>query len=64
MRLYEKIISVYPELASYDFAFGAITLSNNSDGNGDYISKWEHPTLPRPTEEQLTQIAAQQGATP
>jgi hypothetical protein len=26
---------------------------NDSDGKGDYIAKWEHPTLPRPTEEQL-----------
>jgi len=23
------------------------------DGNGDYIAKWDHPTLPRPTEDQL-----------
>ena len=53
MTLYEKIIQLYPELEGYDFAFGAITLQNDSDGKGDYIAKWEHPTLPRPTEEQL-----------
>jgi len=53
MNLYEKIIALYPELVDYDFAFGEITLSNDSDGKGDYIAKWEHPTLPRPTEEQL-----------
>ena len=51
MNLYDKIISIYPELANYDFARGAITLQNN--GNGDYIAKWEHPTLPRPTDEEL-----------
>jgi len=51
MTLYEKIISIYPELANFDFASGVITLQN--DGNGDYIAKWEHPTLPRPTQEQL-----------
>jgi len=28
-------------------------LQNDLDGRGDYIAKWEHPTLPRPTEEQL-----------
>ncbi len=56
MTLYEKIISIYPELANYDFAFGAITLQNDSDGKGDYIAKWEHPTLPRPTDEQLGAI--------
>lgn len=53
MTLYEKIISFYPELANFDFASGIIALQNDSDGRGDYIAKWEHPTLPRPTEEQL-----------
>jgi hypothetical protein len=53
MTLYEKIISIYPELATYDFAKRTITLQNDSDGKGDYIAKWEHPTLTRPTEEQL-----------
>jgi len=52
MSLYEKIIALYPELTDYDF-YTVITLQNDSDGNGDYIAKWEHPTLPRPTEEQL-----------
>ena len=51
MNLYEKILTIYPELANYDFAFGAITLQN--DGNGDYIKEWNHPTLARPTDEQL-----------
>jgi hypothetical protein len=56
--LYEKIISIYPELDVDDikqnpFFNGLITLQNDSDGKGDYIAKWEHPTLPRPTEEQL-----------
>lgn len=53
MSLYNKIISLYPELANFDFAKGIITLQNDSDGRGDYIAKWEHPTLARPTEEQL-----------
>ena len=52
MTLYEKIIQIYPELTDRDF-FTVITLQNDSDGKGDYIAKWEHPTLPRPTEEQL-----------
>ena len=51
MTLYEKIISIYPELANFDFASGVITLQN--DGNGDYIAKWEHLTLARPTDEEL-----------
>lgn len=53
MTLYEKIIQLYPELEGYDFALGSIRIQNDSDGRGDYIAKWEHPTLPRPTEEQL-----------
>ena len=31
-------------------------LQNDSDGRGDYIAKWEHPTLAKPTEEQLAGI--------
>ncbi len=56
MSLYNKIIKLYPELASFDFASGVITLQNDSDGRGDYIAKWEHPTLAKPTEEQLAGI--------
>ena len=52
MMLYDKIKIIYPELTDYDFVT-VITLQNDSDGRGDYIAKWEHPTLPRPTEEQL-----------
>ena len=52
MTLYEKIIAIYPQLTQIDF-MTVITLQNDSDGRGDYIAKWEHPTLARPTEEQL-----------
>ena len=53
MTLYEKIIALYPELADYDFADGDITLQNDSNGKGDYIKEWNHPTLAKPTQEQL-----------
>ena len=61
MTLYNKIISIYPELASTIDANGKlvftfsefITLQNDSDGKGDYIAKWEHPTLAKPTDEEL-----------
>ena len=52
MTLYEKIKSIYPELTDHDF-MTVIALQNDSDGKGDYIAKWEHPTLSRPTVEQL-----------
>jgi len=56
MTLHNKIITLYPELATYDFANGDIKLQNDSNGHGEYIAKWEHPTLQRPTDEQLAQI--------
>ena len=52
MTLYEKIIALYPNLTQEDFVT-SIRLQNDSDGRGDYIAKWDHTTLPRPTEEQL-----------
>lgn len=52
MTLYDKIKSIYPSLEDKDF-LTVITLQNDSDGKGDYIAKWEHPTLPRPTEQEL-----------
>ena len=52
MTLYEKIKTIYPELTEQDFE-KYIILQNDSDGKGDYIAKWEHPTLAKPTTEQL-----------
>jgi hypothetical protein len=52
MNLYEKIMALYPELTAQDF-LTTIRLQNDSDGRGDYIASWEHPTLARPTDEEL-----------
>lgn len=52
MTLYDKIKALYPELTDRDFVT-TIRLQNDSDGKGDYIAAWDHPTLARPTEEQL-----------
>ena len=52
MNLYEKIKTLYPELTDADFN-SVIRMQNDSDGKGDYIKEWNHPTFPRPTEEQL-----------
>ena len=51
--MYEKIKSIYPELTDADFfpLTGTIILQN--DGNGDYIASWNHPTLAKPTDEEL-----------
>ena len=57
MTLYEKIKSIYSSLTDADFDLrGTIQLQNDSDGRGDYIAKWEHPTLARPTQEQLDSV--------
>jgi hypothetical protein len=53
--MYEKIMVLYPNLTQQDF-LTVIHLQNDSDGKGDYIAKWEHPTLAKPTDEQLAAI--------
>ena len=50
--LYEKIKTLYPLLTEKEFD-QYIILQNDSDGKGDYIAKWEHPTLAKPTDEEL-----------
>jgi hypothetical protein len=53
--MFEKLIVLYPELTIADFnpATGTIALQDNSDGKGVFIAKWEHPTLAKPTDEEL-----------
>ena len=50
--MYDKIMALYPSLTQQDF-LTVITLQNDSNGLGDYIASWEHPTLPKPTDEEL-----------
>jgi len=60
MSLYDKIRALYPSLTNADFnpVTGTIRLRNDSDGRGDYIERWDHPTLPQPTQEQLDALEA------
>ena len=54
MTLYDKILKVRPNLKLDDFTpEGTIVLQNDSDGKGDYIKEWNHPTLTKPTAEEL-----------
>lgn len=55
MTLYEKVKTLYPNLQDADF-LTVIRLQNDSDGRGDYIASWNHPTFPQPTEEQLKEL--------
>jgi len=52
MTLYEKIMAIYPSLTPRDFVTN-VDLQNDSDGKGDYIASWNHPTLAKPTDEEL-----------
>ena len=55
--LFEKIKTIYPSLTDDDFSpEGTIILQNDSDGKGDYIKSWNHPSLSRPTTEQLDSV--------
>jgi hypothetical protein len=61
MTLHDKIIALYPELnidnpIQNPFVNGTILLQNDSDGKGDYIANWSHPTLAKPTQEQLDEV--------
>ncbi len=53
--LYDKIKAIYPSLEDKDF-MTVITLQNDSDGKGDYIKFWNHPTLKQPTQEELDAV--------
>jgi len=53
MSLYEKLLALYTTLNANDFNLKDGTILLQNDGAGDYIAKWEHPTLPRPTDEEL-----------
>jgi hypothetical protein len=55
MTLYEKVMTIYPDLTSVDF-ITVIRLQNDGDGQGDYIAQWNHPTHPQPTQQQLDSI--------
>lgn len=55
MSLYDKLIQLYPTLTLGDFNpfSGTIMLQNDSDGRGDYILKWNHPTINKPNDDEI-----------
>ena len=58
-QLREKIKKVHSDLTDNDMNpmwGGTITLQNNTDGKGDFIAKWEHPSLSMPTQSQLDSV--------
>ena len=55
MSLKDQILAIYPSLVENDFIQPKGTILLQNDGQGDYIAKWEHPTLSKPTDAQLSQ---------
>lgn len=59
MTLYEKIKQLRNTLTDEDFSptGGTIVLQNDSDGKGDYIKEWNHPTVTQPTQQELNGVS-------
>ena len=56
-QLMTKIKNVHASLSDDDLRNDDyIILQNNSDGRGDYIEKWKHPTLAKPTQSELDAV--------
>lgn len=53
-NLFEKIITIYPDLASGPEKWEGIVLKN--DGSGDKIDNWSHSSLSQPTQTQLDEV--------
>ena len=51
-QLYTKV-KKYLEANSKTWDNTKVSLQNNSDGNGDFISSWTYDDLAKPTDEQL-----------
>ena len=53
MAQYKTKIKLYLEANSKTWDRDKISLQNNSDGNGDFISSWTYDGLEKPTADQL-----------
>jgi hypothetical protein len=51
--MFEKLTKLYPQLTVADFLPSTGTIVLQNDGQEDYIKSWNHPTLAKPTEEEL-----------
>jgi hypothetical protein len=52
MSIVDQIFQIYPELTKEDFV-EFVLVQDDSNGKGPYIAKWEHPSLAKPTADQL-----------
>ena len=53
MSLVNKIMSLYPELTIKDFEKNII-IKNDLNSDGEYIDEWNHETLSKPTQSQVS----------
>ena len=60
MDIFKRIKAFHPSLTDEDFIpigeNGTIMLVDEKDGKGPYIAKWDHPTLAKPTVQQLKDV--------
>ena len=54
--LYQKIMTLYPNIPQTAFSDGTIILQNDWDGKGDYIAQWNDQVNAKPTAAQLAAI--------
>ena len=53
MQMSEIIKTIYPQITDQDFVNGTVVLQDDNNGKGAYLKEWNHPSLDKPTEEQL-----------
>ncbi len=60
MDIFRRIKAFHPSLTDEDFIpigeNGTIMLVDEKDGNGPYIAKSDHPSLAKPTVQQLKDV--------
>ena len=57
--LIERLKKLQPSLVDKDFSptvDGTIILQDDSNGKGAYIASWNHPTINRPTDDEIKAV--------
>ena len=57
--LVERLKKLEPSLVDRDFSptvDGTIILQDDSNGKGAYIASWNHPTINRPTDDEIKAV--------
>ena len=55
--LHARIVKLRSDLTNNDFLDrGTIQLQDDSDGKGAYIKSWTHPTITRPTDDEIKEV--------